>query len=214
MTQRASVIDSVSQPPADMGGMAESDRIPLTSLALEDLRDLVEAMGEPRYRGDQIGRWLYKRSATEIDQMSDLSTKLRRELGGRFRLHALRIARVLDSADGVTRKLLLTGSGGVSVESVLLPRRRGMALCLSSQAGCAMRCPFCATGLGGLRRNLSSGEIVDQFLLARSLASGGDIGSIVFMGMGEAAGRIWRTSNRAVERLVFERALRTGARAG
>ena len=211
MTQRASVVDSVSQPQADMGDITGSDRIPLTSLALEELRDFVEAMGESRYRGDQIGRWLYRRLASEIDQMSDLSAKLRQELGRRSRLHALKIARVLDSADGVTRKLLLTGSGGVSVESVLLPRRRGMALCLSSQAGCAMRCPFCATGLGGLRRNLSSGEIVDQYLLARRLAPDGNIGSIVFMGMGEPLANLENVKS-AVERLVSSEYCGLGAR--
>ena len=86
-----------------------------------------------------------------------------------------------------------------------------MALCLSSQAGCAMRCPFCATGLGGLRRNLSFGEIVDQYLLARSLAPGADIGSIVFMGMGEPLANLDNVK-KAVERLVSSEYCGVGAR--
>ena len=211
MTYPAGVVDYVSGPPAGAGGIAESDRVALTGLAIGELRELVEALGESRYRADQISRWLYRRSATGIGQMSDLPAALRRDLRRRFRVHALKIERALESADGVTRKLLLTGRGGVSVESVLLPRRRGMALCLSSQAGCAMRCPFCATGLGGLRRNLSFGEIVDQYLLARSLAPGADIGSIVFMGMGEPLANLDNVK-KAVERLVSSEYCGVGAR--
>ena len=215
MTHSAGVVDHVSEPPADRvkgaGDIGESDRVPLTSLATEELRELVEALGESRYRADQISRWLYRRSATDINQMSDLSAALRRDLMRRFRVHALRIERVLQSADGATQKMLLGGDGGVSVESVLLPRRRGLALCLSSQAGCAMRCPFCATGLGGLRRNLSFDEIVDQYLLARSLARGAGIGSIVFMGMGEPLANLDNVK-RAVERLVSSDYCGVGAR--
>ena len=215
MTYPAGVVDCVSELPVDRvtgtSAVVESDRVPLTGLSIEELRELVAEMGESRYRADQIRRWLYKRSATDIGQMSDLSSALRRDLRRRFQVHALRIERLLESADGVTKKMLLAGLGGVSVESVLLPRRRGAALCLSSQAGCAMRCPFCATGLGGLRRNLSFGEIVDQYLIARSLAPGGDIGSIVFMGMGEPLANLHNVK-RAVERLVSSDYCGVGAR--
>ncbi len=211
MTNPAGVVERASDPASGPGDVAEFDRVALTSLALGELRELVEGLGESRYRADQISGWLYRRSATDIGQMSDLSAALRRDLMGRFRAHSLRIERVHRSVDGVTQKMLLAGRGGVSVESVLLPRRRGLALCLSSQAGCAMRCPFCATGLGGLRRNLSFGEIVDQYLLAGSLAGGAGIGSIVFMGMGEPLANLDNVK-KAVERLVSSDYCGVGAR--
>ena len=217
MADTAGAIKYASDPQAGRAASAkdaaQSGSIPLTSFSIEELGERVEALGESRYRGDQIGRWLYRRSATDISQMTDLSSALREKLKRSFHVHGLRIERSLESLDGVTRKLLLAGHDRVLVESVLLPRRRGLALCLSSQAGCSMGCPFCATGLGGLRRNLTAGEIVDQFLLARSLAlaSGTDIGSIVYMGMGEPLANLDNVK-RSVERLVSDEYCGLGAR--
>lgn len=217
MADTAAAIKYIPDPEAgritSASDATESGRIPLTNLSTEELGDRLEALGESRYRGDQIGRWLYKNAARDFNQMSDLSAALRGELKRSFSVHGLKIERSLASADGVTQKLLLVGHDGARVESVLLPRRRGSALCLSSQAGCAMGCPFCATGLAGLRRNLTFGEIVDQYLLARSLAlaSGRDIGSIVYMGMGEPLANLDNVK-RSVERLVSDDYCGLGAR--
>lgn len=191
----------------------QPSRTPLTSLSINELGSHFERLGEPRYRADQLGRWLYRHAATRIGEMTDLSGNLRDHLHKSFAMHGLRLQGSVVSSDGITRKLLLEALDGVMVESVLLPRRRGMALCLSSQAGCAMRCPFCATGLGGFHRNLTSGEIIDQFLLARSTvaASHSGIGSVVYMGMGEPLAN-FANVRESVGRLVSNEYCGLGAR--
>lgn len=185
----------------------------LTALQDEQLAEILAPAGQPAYRLGQVNRWLYQLAATSWSQMTDLPASLRQALQAKYALHSIAIAGVSESADGVTRKLLFTCADGALLEAVLLPRKSGSALCISSQAGCAMGCPFCATGLMGFRRNLSAGEILDQFLLARSVArqAGSDVESIVFMGMGEPLANM-ENVRRAVERLVSPAHCGFGAR--
>jgi 23S rRNA (adenine2503-C2)-methyltransferase len=168
--------------------------INLLDLTKEELQTFLAGWGEPRYRADQIWNWLYRRFAADPEEMTDLPASLRARLAAETRLDPLTPLARLDSSDGQTRKTLFAlpaqGSplgNGAQIEAVLMRYNRRRTLCISTQAGCAMGCPFCATGQGGFARNLSAGEIVAQVLFyARMLAEQDQrVTNIVFMGMGE-----------------------------
>jgi 23S rRNA (adenine2503-C2)-methyltransferase len=146
------------------------------------------ALGQPRYRGEQIWRWVHGRGARGFDEMTDLPARLRGELAARARVGTLDLADVQTSRDG-TRKLRLTTHDGRSIESVIIPDGDKTTQCISSQVGCALACQFCATGKLGLIRHLDAGEIVDQVYRARALLAevepGRRITNLVYMGMGE-----------------------------
>ena len=145
------------------------------------------ATGERGFRVRQAMAWLYQRDAMSFDEMTDLSVGARRSLAESFTLCAPDAARVERSSDG-TAKHLWRMPDGELVESVLIPSHDRLTLCISSQAGCAMACVFCATGWSGYRRQLTPGEIVAQYRGARRWAQEHDLGAItnvVFMGMGE-----------------------------
>jgi 23S rRNA (adenine2503-C2)-methyltransferase len=141
--------------------------------------------GLPAYRAGQIRRWLFERRAESFDEMTDLPKDVRTALSSEFAIWTATIAKHHRAADG-TEKLLLELHDGHRIECVLLrdgPRR---TICISSQVGCAMGCVFCASGLDGVVRNLTAGEIVEQTLrLARLLPADERLSHIVVMGMGE-----------------------------
>ncbi|MEQ8787282.1 MAG: 23S rRNA (adenine(2503)-C(2))-methyltransferase RlmN [Pirellulaceae bacterium] len=141
--------------------------------------------GQPAYRAAQIRQWLFERRAESFDDMSDLPKRLREALAQEFTLWTSQVVRHSQADDG-TEKLLLELPGGGRIECVLLrdgPRR---SICISSQVGCAMGCVFCASGLDGVERNLTAGEIVEQMLrLARLLPAEERLSHLVVMGMGE-----------------------------
>ncbi len=151
------------------------------------LSDHFAARGQGKYRVKQALAWLYERDAISFSEMTDLPSAERTALSTAFRLSAPELAQAATSTDG-TVKHLWRLSDGELVESVLIPAPKRLTLCISSQAGCAMACVFCATGWSGYRRQLSPGEIVAQFRGARRWAREHGIGAltnIVFMGMGE-----------------------------
>jgi len=141
--------------------------------------------GLPAFRGRQIRQWLFEKRAAEFQAMTDLPAKLRAELAAEFRIWTTQIARHSQADDG-TEKLLLELEDGGRIECVLLrdgPRR---SICVSTQVGCGMGCVFCASGLDGVARNLTSGEIVEQMLRLQQLLPVGErLSHIVVMGMGE-----------------------------
>jgi 23S rRNA (adenine2503-C2)-methyltransferase len=147
----------------------------------------VERAGEPCYRVDQVLAWVYERRARSFDEMTNLPLALRDELAGAFALAPIEPSFEARSRDG-TIKHLWRLRDGVEVESVLIPAPGRVTLCLSSQAGCALACRFCATGDFGFRRQLDAAEIVAQFRDADRVAReayGRGIGNVVYMGMGE-----------------------------
>jgi 23S rRNA (adenine2503-C2)-methyltransferase len=163
----------------------------LLSLPREELEEQLAAhfaaSGERPYRVRQTLAWLYQRDALSFDEMTDLSIEARRGLAAAFSLTAPDVARVEQSTDGTVKHLWRMHDGEL-LESVLIPSADRLTLCMSSQAGCAMACVFCATGWSGYRRQLTTGEIVAQYRGARRWASEqglGAITNIVFMGMGE-----------------------------
>jgi 23S rRNA (adenine2503-C2)-methyltransferase len=171
-------------------------------------------LGLPGFRADQIARQYFTRFTADPKQMSDLPAELRERVGSALLPPLLTEVRALSTDAGTTRKSLWRLHDGALVESVLMryPARRGarerITVCVSSQAGCGMACPFCATGQGGLTRNLSTAEIVDQIRAAAMVAAYGELGggpgrlsNIVFMGMGEPLANFTRLA-AALHRIV------------
>ncbi|MBW3628732.1 MAG: 23S rRNA (adenine(2503)-C(2))-methyltransferase RlmN [Gemmatimonadetes bacterium] len=143
--------------------------------------------GQPAYRAEQVVSWLYDRLAFSFDEMSNLPKAERDALRECFDLTALETARLSRSSDGTSKHLWKLADGEL-IESVLIPTSTRLTLCISSQAGCAMACTFCATGWMGYQRQLSAGEIIAQYRGARAWAADnglGEITNVVFMGMGE-----------------------------
>ena len=164
----------MSQPPTDVVGQSR-----------EELEALLEAMGQPRYRGRQLFQWVQARRATTSEAMTSLSRPLRSLLAGHVRVDRPGLVRLQRATDG-TRKYLFRLADGEEIESVLIPDDGRLTACISTQVGCPLACRFCLTGLMGMRRNLTAGEIVGQVLtLQDALDREERISNLVLMGMGE-----------------------------
>jgi 23S rRNA (adenine2503-C2)-methyltransferase len=164
----------------------------LADLDLSDRQALVADLGEPAFRARQVSTHYFGRLVRDPEQMTDLPAATRARLAEALMPKLLTPVREMACDDGATRKALWRLHDGSLVESVLMGYPDRITVCISSQAGCGMACPFCATGQAGLTRNLSTAEIVDQAVyLAGVAASGAVAGSpprlshVVFMGMGE-----------------------------
>jgi 23S rRNA (adenine2503-C2)-methyltransferase len=158
---------------------------PLVGQTLDDLTALMKALDEPGFRAKQLYQWLYTRHARSYDEMTNLAKSLRTKLAEQFTISPFTGMFKQQSADG-TVKYLFQLADGQQIESVLMyfEERDAYAVCLSTQVGCAVNCDFCATGKIGFKRQLTSGEIVDQ-LLAVQADSGATVRNIVLMGQGE-----------------------------
>ena len=167
-------------PPRHLADLDEADR-----------RAAVTELGLPAFRADQLARHYFGRLEDDPAAMTDLPAAVREQVGTALLPRLLTEVRHVETDAGTTRKTLWRLHDGTLVESVLMRYPDRATVCISSQAGCGMACPFCATGQGGLTRNLSTGEIVDQVrAAARALADGeigepGRLSNVVFMGMGE-----------------------------
>ncbi|MAT72967.1 MAG: 23S rRNA (adenine(2503)-C(2))-methyltransferase RlmN [Planctomycetaceae bacterium] len=149
------------------------------------LAEFAAAHALPKYRVGQIRRWLFEKRAADFDAMSDLPKAAREQLANAFRLWTASIAKHTTADDG-TEKLLFGLADGGQVECVLLRDEVRRTICISTQVGCGMGCVFCASGLDGVDRNLTTGEIVEEMLqLQRLLAPEERLSHIVVMGMGE-----------------------------
>ena len=160
-----------------------SDRPALTGMSLAALREALEALGEPRFRAEQVFGFLWREGVTDPEAMTTLPKALRARLKASFRPEATSEVEVEESRDG-TVKLLLGLADGARVETVLIPEGERKTVCVSTQVGCPIRCVFCASGVRGLVRNLSAGEIAEQVLKARR-RFGVRPTNVVVMGMGE-----------------------------
>jgi 23S rRNA (adenine2503-C2)-methyltransferase len=151
-------------------------------------RAAVSAAGLPGFRADQLSRRYFGRYETDPEQMSDLPAAVREQVRTAVLPALLTEVRTVETDAGTTRKTLWRLHDGALVESVLMRYPDRVTVCVSSQAGCGMACPFCATGQGGLTRNLSTAEIVDQVVAAARVTRdrfGARLSNVVFMGMGE-----------------------------
>ncbi|MBJ45069.1 MAG: 23S rRNA (adenine(2503)-C(2))-methyltransferase RlmN [Planctomycetaceae bacterium] len=151
----------------------------------EDLTSWLAEQGQPSFRAQQIERWLFGGRVSNFSEMTDLPTSLREALPQRYTLFSSNVVHHQRAVDG-TEKLLVEFGDRETVECVLLRDRERRTICISSQVGCAMGCVFCASGLDGVKRNLTSGEIIEQMLhLQRLLPKTERLSHIVVMGMGE-----------------------------
>jgi 23S rRNA (adenine2503-C2)-methyltransferase len=175
--------------PGSVGLPLESSPIDLYSLTRPELHALVASWGFSPVHAARVWKYLYLGLASSLDEFRDLPRRVHERLRSATRIGALPVTVEAESSDGFTRKYLLGLSDGESIETVLMRYTGRATACVSSQAGCAMGCVFCATGQMGYRRQLSSAEIVSQAVhVARALGSSTDPGrlrNVVFMGMGE-----------------------------
>lgn len=172
--------------------------IDLLNLTKQQLRDLLATWQQPSYRAAQIERWLYHDLVTDFEAMTNLPHDLRARLASETKIGVPRVIAQHDSADGLTRKVLLQLDDGQTIETVLMlyadapgspelqePTIKRRTVCISTQVGCPIGCPFCATGQAGYVRNLTAGEIIAQVLHFARAVKPDALTNIVIMGMGE-----------------------------
>lgn len=159
----------------------------LLNLNKDELLCFIASFGEPTYRAAQIEHWLYREFVTDFDAMTNLPTDLRARLRKGARIGMPRVSAAHVSADTLTRKVLLELDDGQTIEAVLMlyPETARHTVCISTQVGCPIGCPFCATGQAGYVRNLTAGEIVAQVLHFARAIRPHVLTNIVIMGMGE-----------------------------
>ncbi|MBL8878823.1 MAG: 23S rRNA (adenine(2503)-C(2))-methyltransferase RlmN [Phycisphaerales bacterium] len=169
----------------ESGRPANDARVHLLGLTSPDLRRWMGEAGHSPYRADQILEWIYRHGVDDFAKMTNLSKALRDWLSEHAVILKSTVTRMSASADG-TRKLLLTWPDGRSIETVWIPDTDRNTACVSSQVGCPVGCRFCASGLTGVERDLTTGEIVEQAARVRNLIGPeARLNNIVFMGMGE-----------------------------
>lgn len=156
----------------------------LASLSLDELKELMEGMGEKSFRGEQIFTWIHQKNIKSIEEMTNISGTLKEKLRKDFFLASPKEAECLISKRDGTRKYLFRLYDGNVIESVLMKYHHGNSVCISSQAGCRMGCRFCASTLLGLSRNLYAGEMLGQ-IYAIERETGERISNVVVMGTGE-----------------------------
>jgi 23S rRNA (adenine2503-C2)-methyltransferase len=162
-----------------------SEKIDLKNLSPDELKEFIAPFGKERYRSAQILRWLYQKGVQSIDEMTNLSKAFRRELDKSSFISILPLLKIEEAKDG-TKKFLFQLDDGNRIESVLIPDKSRLTLCLSTQVGCALGCRFCLTGKQGWKRDLMVSEILNQILAIRkTLSETRSLTNIVLMGMGE-----------------------------
>lgn len=179
--------------------MANTTLKSLYGLTLSQLQQLCQELELPRYAAKQIAGWLYRRGATDIEQMSDLSKANRARLAQHYTVGLSTPVKVSTSTDG-TKKYLYRSEQGAAIESAYIPDGERATLCVSSQAGCRMGCRFCATGRLGLLHNLSTCDILNQIA---SLPERESLTNVVYMGMGEPLDNVQNLMN-ALEIMTAE----------
>ncbi len=178
--------------------------------ALTRLREFMSAAGAPAYRASQVLRYLWEQPAASFAHMTTLPVALRNALAEQFAMPRLELTAQQTSSDG-TRKFLFRLPEGQEIETVAIPEGNRLTLCISSQAGCALQCAFCATGRMGFQRNLAAWEIAAQVREMALLESPVAVTNVVFMGMGEPMMN-WSAVDLALTILNSPQGLGIGAR--
>jgi 23S rRNA (adenine2503-C2)-methyltransferase len=161
------------------------DKVDLKDLSPSELEKFISSFGKERYRSIQILRWLYQKGVHSIEEMTNLAKPFRQQLSQVCVISTLDSLRIEEARDG-TKKFLFQLEDGNRIESVLIPDKKRLTLCLSTQVGCALGCRFCLTGKSGWKRDLKTSEILNQILSVRgTLADRTSVTNVVLMGMGE-----------------------------
>jgi 23S rRNA (adenine2503-C2)-methyltransferase len=164
---------------------AVKKKVLLKGMPLDELNDYFVSIGEPKFRGGQVFNWMYNHLVTDFTEMNNLSKKLRNKLSEDTIIKTLTYVDSEVSAATGTKKFLFETGEHNKIESVIIPEEKRTTLCISTQVGCPLDCKFCATGLMGYKKNLTAGEIFDQYLFAAKDYGKDNISNIVYMGMGE-----------------------------
>ena len=189
-----------------------STKANLLGLELNELEQLMEEWGQPRFRARQIMLWIYHKRATSFEQMTNLPKLFRAELEERAEIRLPRVALRTSSEMDPSTKYLFELEDGQQVESVLMVDGERTTVCVSSQVGCTMDCGFCATAQMGLLRNLRAHEIIAQFMAIEADQGGGKIAThVVFMGMGEPLAN-YREVMKALRLMTVSEGLMVAAR--
>jgi 23S rRNA (adenine2503-C2)-methyltransferase len=158
----------------------------LKGYTLKELKDFFVSIDEKKFRGEQIFNWFYRHLADSFEEMDSVPKMLRARLTEvTGPVNTLKLVSKISSTESGTTKFLFETLDGYKIESVLIPEETRTTLCLSTQVGCPLDCKFCATGLMGYKRNLSSGEIFDQYKFVSKEYKVNPVKNIVYMGMGE-----------------------------
>ncbi|HEY3368588.1 MAG TPA: 23S rRNA (adenine(2503)-C(2))-methyltransferase RlmN [Symbiobacteriaceae bacterium] len=166
--------------------LIDSTKAPLVGMTPAEMGTFVTSLGEPAFRAKQLFQWVYEKGARSFDEMTNLPAAFREKLGQHAMLALLEEETRQDAAKSGTAKFLFRLLDGQKVESVLMPHDYGNSVCVTTQVGCRMGCTFCASTFGGLVRNLSAGEIVDQIIMMQAvLPAEQRVGHVVLMGSGE-----------------------------
>jgi 23S rRNA (adenine2503-C2)-methyltransferase len=190
-----------------------SEKVDLKDLSHPELEEFIASFGKERYRSIQILRWLYQnqKGVHSIGEMTNLSKKFREELSRVSFISNLHSLKVEQATDG-TKKFLFKLEDGNRIESVLIPDKKRLTLCVSTQVGCALGCCFCLTGRNGFKRNLSVSEILNQILSVReTLTDKESITNVVLMGMGEPLAN-YRNTLKAIGLMVDPDAFKFSSR--
>ena len=162
-----------------------NNKINLLGFTHDSLVNFFQSLGEPNFRASQLMKWVHQRGIIDFDKMTDFSMNLRNQISEVAEIRPPIIEECLTSPEG-TKKYLIKLDSGSMIEMVKIPEKKRLTLCVSSQAGCALQCTFCATGDQGFERNLSNAEIIGQLWLANFHEEFSQpISNVVFMGMGE-----------------------------
>ncbi len=160
-------------------------KVQLKGMTLPELREYFESAGHSKFRGEQVFNWMYNHLVTDFNDMLNLPKSLRFELNKKNDLQTLRYFDSEISHENGTKKFIFETNEKNKIESVIIPETKRTTLCISTQVGCPLDCKFCATGLMGYKKNLTAGEIFDQYMLAAKDYGKDRITNIVYMGMGE-----------------------------
>ena len=191
--------------------ISASEKIDLKNLSPSELEGFIASFGKEQYRSAQILRWLYQKGAHSIDEMTNLSKRFRQELSHVSLISTLHPLHMEQARDG-TKKFLFELADGNRIESVLIPDKTRLTLCLSTQVGCALGCRFCLTGKNGWKRDLTVSEILNQILSIReTLVDKASITNVVLMGMGEPLAN-YQNTLKAIQLMTYPEAFKFSSR--
>jgi 23S rRNA (adenine2503-C2)-methyltransferase len=188
-----------------------SEKVDLKDLSPSELERFISSFGKERYRSIQILRWLYQKGVHSIEEMTNLAKPFRQQLSQVCVISTLDPLRIEEARDG-TKKFLFQLEDENRIESVLIPDKKRLTLCLSTQVGCALGCRFCLTGKSGWKRDLKASEILNQILSVReTLADRTSMTNVVLMGMGEPLAN-YENTLKAIELMIHPDAFNFSSR--
>jgi 23S rRNA (adenine2503-C2)-methyltransferase len=182
-------------------------KVTIKGLTLDELKAWFEEKGLPKFRGEQVFNWMYNHLAVDFDEMQNLPKTMRAELKASAEIQALNYVASEVSPGSGTKKFIFETAEKNKIESVIIPEEKRTTLCISTQVGCPLDCQFCATGLMGYKKNLTAGEIFDQYMLAARDYGKDNLTNIVYMGMGEP---LLNYNNTIKSLQIFSEELTTG----